>query len=184
MRVSAEEMVASVLLPHFDAVRDIFAAFSPEPGIVLDKAARVRFVIDDKIRDKPRHFAATTEDGLRMFFAPQIVDQAEETLVAIVAHEFGHAVDFLYPCRWISPPDGPGVARWITAEDEERVRRSVRLHNDRYLWPKLWRERNADHVEWAADGIAEAVTGKKIVYKGPCVLQAFTGGIERPVGLR
>lgn len=184
MRVSTEEMAASVLLPHFDAVRDIYVAFSPEPGVTLGRAAKVRFVIDEKFHDKPRHFAATTEDGLRMYFAPQIVDLDEERVVAIIAHEFGHAVDFLYPHRWITAPDGPGPARWVSTDDEERFRRSIRLHGERYEWPRLWRERNADQIEWAADGIAEAVTGKKILYSGKCVLQNFSRGIERPVGLR
>jgi len=173
-RVSREEMVAAVLLPYFDAVRDVFAVFCPAPGLTLDKVQKVRFVVDPKIHDKPRHFAATTEDGLRMFLAPQLADLDEEVTVAIITHEFGHAVDFLYPWRWITPPDGPGKAVWVTDPLDSRGRQ----------WRKLWQGRNADQIEWAADGIAHAVTGRAIGYKGACVVQSFSGGIERPVGLR
>lgn len=175
------EIAAAVLLPHFDAVRDVFAAYHPEPDVRLTKLARVRFVIDPDIRDKRRHFAGTSDTGLQQYYAPEIVDLGEENLIAIVAHEFGHSTDFMYPGRWISPADGPGVAQWISDADEQRRDRDGRY--PARAWRRLWRERNADHIEWAADGIAQAITGRKIGYCGPCLLQCFSG-IERPVGLR
>lgn len=175
------EVAAAVLLPHFDAVRDVFAAYRPEPGVKLDKIQRIRFVIDPEIRDKQRHFAGTSENGLRQFYAPEIVDLGEENLIAIIAHEFGHSVDFLYPARWLSPPDGPGLSRWLTDADEQRRDGDGRF--PARAWRRLWRERGADQVEWAADGIAQAITGRKIGYCGPCLIQCFSG-IERPMGLR
>ncbi len=172
-----DEMVTSVLAPHFCAVQDVVAAHEVEPGFCLEKAKKVRFVIDPEIHDKPRHFAATRDDGVLMLFAPQIIDLPFDTLVAILAHEFGHALDFLYPGRWYSRSDGPGEAFWIAERDmDTKAFRS---------WRKVWETRRRDHVEWAADGIALSVTGKEITYSGNCLLQTFSGiGSDRPKGLR
>ena len=172
--VSKEEMAAAVILPHFDAVRDVFLSFCPEPGFNLDLAAKIKFRVTRTMHDSPRHFAGTLDDGLQMLFAPQIIDLDESTFVAILAHEFGHAVDFLYPGRWIVPHHGPGKAEWISDEEDHHARK----------WKKLWQSRSRDVVEWAADGIAWAVTGRKILYGGDCVLQRFGKGFERPAGLR
>lgn len=172
--VNREEIAAAVILPHFDAVRDTFASFSPESGFRMERANEVRLLVDRDIRNSPRHYAATTEDGLRMMLAPEIIDLDEESFVAILAHEFGHAVDFLYPSRWITPPDGPGKAAWIERPESHEAKK----------WQRLWRSRSRDQIEWAADGIAYAVTGRKIVYGGDCILQRFRRGFERPAGLR
>jgi len=171
-----DEIAATVIAPHFDAVRDVFLGFDPEPDFSFVRLEKLKFVIDPKMHDKPRHFAATRDDGLLMLFAPQIVDLDVETLVAIIAHEFGHALDFLYPARFYTPADGPARASWI--EERNVDTRAFRA------WSKLWEDRNRDQVEWAADGIAELVTGQHITYCGSCVLQCFGGGIERPKGLR
>jgi hypothetical protein len=185
--VSDEEIAASVLEPHFCAVRDLFSQFEPEPGLKLSKLAKVQFVIDSKVHDKPRHFAATYEEKPLMVFAPQIVDLGVETVVAILAHEFGHAADFQYPSRWYTHARGPCVARWIDSKDVERkLKNGNRVDTKPFrAWSKAWSDRGRDQVEWAADGIAEAVTGKHITYDGPLVLQCLHGhGIERPKGLR
>jgi hypothetical protein len=170
------EIAREILAPHFDAVKDVYAAFCPEPGHApLARAAETKFVIDPKQHDTERHFAACRDDGLKMIFAPQIVDLPVDTLVAILAHEFGHALDFLYPGHWVTPPRGPGLAVWIGDPSATKQGRA---------WRKLWEDRDTDRVEWAADGIAQAVTGKKLGYCGPCMLQCFAGGVERPEGLR
>lgn len=181
--VSQEEVAAFVIAPHFRAVQDIFSVFETEPGHPLAKLAKVKFIIDPEIHDKPRHFAATEvsaaktrDDGMLMLFAPEIIELPVETLVAIISHEFGHAADFAYASRWVMRPDGPGVATWIDSEDLDT--------KEFRAWSKLWNERSADQIEWAADGIAEAVTGQKLTYCGDCMLQCFGGGVERPKGLR
>lgn len=176
MRLSSEEIAASVILPHFHAVQDVFSSYRPEPGFRLTRLQRVDFIIDPNLHDKPRHFAATRDDGRLMMFAPQIVDLDVHTFVAILMHEFGHATDFAYPGRWMMPPDGPEKATWICESDVD----TKPFHK----WRKIWEDRTRDQVEWAADGIAQSITGKSIGYCGDCVLQCFEGGIPRPKGLR
>lgn len=184
--MSREEIVAAVLQPHFAAVRDVFASFPPAPGVTLGKLHKTRFIIDPKIRRGGtklpgcdcRHFAACRDDGLLMLFAPEFIELPTETLVAILAHEFGHAADHAYPAHWYMPGAGPARAIWIGQEDTKRHR----------AWQRVWRDRNSsdrrDQIEWAADGIAEAITGKSIGYCGDCMLQCFDAGAERPEGLR
>jgi hypothetical protein len=182
--IDALEVAASILQPHFDAVRDVFAAHVVDlsharllraDSTRLSKAGKVRFVIDPSAHDTARHFAATRDDGLQMYFAPEFVDLPVETVTAILAHEFGHACDFLYPGHWLMPAHGPGKAQWIGPPGASR---------EAHKWLKLWRARPRDQVEWAADGIAQAVTGKSLGYSGDCMLQTFRGGVPRPKGLR
>ena len=172
-----DDVAAIILEPHFDAVRDLFAAFVPEPGHRgLVELADTDFRVDVSMHDKERHFAGTRHDGKRILLAPDIVGLPVETVVAILAHEFGHAADFRYPGRWIVPRAGSGKAVWI--EDVQVDTKEARR------WQALWRDRSADEIEWAADGIAETVTGKRLGYCGPCMLQCLRGGVERPAGLR
>lgn len=180
--MTRDEIVAAVLQPHFDAVRDTFAKFSPTKGVKLSGLRKVKFIIDGSAgrggTDLPdcegRHFAATRDDGLLMYYAPEIVDIPHDTLVAILAHEFGHAADHMYPAHWVMPPRGPGEATWIGSAETKQHRQ----------WQQLWRDRSRDQIEWAADGIAQAVIGLRIGYAGACMLQSFAGGAERPAGLR
>jgi hypothetical protein len=169
------EIVRAIMRPHFDAVQDEFVSFRPEGSLgALGRLRKTKFVIDQKMHDTERHFAACRDDGLLIYFAPQIVDLPVETLVAITAHEFGHAADHAYPAYWLMP-SGPGKAQWLGAPPETK-------HGRR--WQRLWRERSRDQIEWAADGIAQAVTGRKLGYCGDCLIQCYQGGIERPAGLR
>lgn len=187
-----EEIAASILEPHFKAVQERFVAFEPEPGLRLVKLAKVKFIVDPKVHDTERHFAATRDDARLMYFAPQIVDLPPETLVAILAHEFGHAADFAYAARWFMPANGPGCARWIKTNEVEKVAKNgARGDTSSFrAWSRSWAarddegERGRDRIEWAADGIAEAVVGKPIYYCGDPLLQCFCCGIERPAGLR
>lgn len=169
-----QELVAVVLEPHFDAVRDTFVSFAPEPGASLDKLKRTRLVIDPSVHDTERHYAACRDDGLLIKLAPEAADLPHDQLVAILVHEFGHAADFAYPGMWVPPPSGSGQAVWLGERDDRPARR----------WRKLWSERNDDQVEWAADSIGETVTGIPITYCGPCMLQCFSGAERRPEGLR
>jgi hypothetical protein len=190
-------LAAAVLTPHFDAVRDLFAAYRPASGEQLTKMRKVQFVIDPAIHDSERHFAATLNDGLLMGFSPLIVDLPVETLVAIVTHEFGHAADFAFPGSWMSPMEGPGEALWLGPVASQPDRKMRKLAGE---WHKLWDLRNRrahagdrtpteklarDQVEWAADAIAFRVTGQRLGYCGPCLLQCLRAEApDRPAGLR
>lgn len=172
------DLAREILRPHWDAMRDAYAEFVP-PGAdgPLVRVMEVRFDIDPEQHDSVRHFAACRDDGLHMVFAPQIVTELPvENIVAVLAHEFGHALDFLYPAHWRMPDHGPGKAEWIGQPEATKWGRH---------WARKWASRTRDQVEWAADGIAEAVTGQHITYVGERLLQSFgCVGIERPAGLR
>jgi hypothetical protein len=169
--VGESEIAATVLTPHFDAVRDVFAEHVVADGQPLSRLRRTRFIVDPSIRDDERHFAGCRQDGMLILLAPEAADLPINTLVAILAHEFGHAADFAYPARWWCERDAP--ARWIADDSTKKAR----------AWRKAWPHRNDDQMEWDADSIAHAVTGRPIGYCGPCYLQCF-GGEPRPKGLR
>lgn len=169
--LSNEEISATILQPHFDAVRDVFCEYEPCSGVQLDKLARTRLLVDPTMHDTRRHFAGCRQDGLLVRLAPEASELPIETLVAILAHEFGHAADFAYPGRWVTQRDGP--ATWLERDSGRRAR----------AWRKAWNDRSDDQMEWDADSIAWCVTGKHIGYCGPCLLQCF-GGQPRPEGLR
>lgn len=166
------EMAYAILEPHFDAVQDFFAEAVPEgaPG-PLARVRKTKLLVDDMVRDSPRHYAACRDDGLLIVLAPQAAKLPMDTLVAIITHEFGHATDFLYPAKFLGRKGAPAV--WVppSAKKQGRLRR-------------MWSERNDDQVEWDADSIAYAVTGREISYCGSCMLQCFSGGQPRPKGLR
>ena len=180
-------MAAAVLEPHFDAVRDVFVEFEPEPAFKLDALRRTRMVVDYKAHDTDRHYAMCRDDGLLIKMAPEAVDLNLKTLTAIIAHEFGHAADFAYPGRWV-PTKGRRAA-WIgeggSWRNGEWRPESGKSGKRIRTWQRLWHERDDDQVEWGADSIAYAVTGMKIRYCGPCMLQCFdAAGSARPRGLR
>lgn len=192
------EAVASALSPHFDAVRDEFASFCPTPGKPLRRLARVKCVIDEAAGTDERHFAMTSETGLVVVLAPQIVYLDLGPMVAVLAHELGHAADFLYPGCFTWPRHGAEGVVWVgdtsTAKAAawrwrfgKRTARSRTPTDDgppAANWTRAWQEREPDQIEWAADGIAELVTGRRPRYCGPCLVQCYDGGIERPAGLR
>lgn len=163
------ELAALACEPEFAAVRDTFAEHVTASG-PLERLGRVRVVVDPAVHDSARHFAACREDGLLIVLAPEAAHLGLETLLAILAHELGHAADHLYPARWLPSTDGP--AEWL--DDDHPALRS---------WRKAWPERSVDQVEQAADSIAQAVTGRRVGYCGPCMIQCF-GGKPRPKGLR
>jgi hypothetical protein len=80
----------SVVRGQFLATRRHFV----ESGYKRCKA--VRFELDPDMHDSPRHFAACRHDGKLILCAPELADQEDHTIVAIMYHEFGHATDFLY----------------------------------------------------------------------------------------
>jgi hypothetical protein len=125
-----------------------------------------------------RNFAGTTEDGRIVVVAPEIVELPEASVAAIIAHEFGHAYDSLYPGRWVMA--GGELVRFDDVEED-----SPRADQARLARMRAWRDRDPDTVETMADQIAEEVVGLTIRYSGPCVLQTFDrAGTKRPKGLR
>lgn len=173
MVLENSEVAASIITPHFDAVRDVFAEFCPAPAEPLDKLFRCRLVIDPAMHDTPRHYAACRDDGMQVLVAPEAADLPSGTLIAILVHELGHAADFAYPGRWLFTSRSE-PAQWIV-EPGSKIGHKAR---------KLWHDRDDDQIEWTADAVALAVTGKKIGYCGRCMIQCFEGGIPRPRGLR
>lgn len=160
------EIAAAIIEPHFDAVRDAFAEFEPAPAKRLSACASVRFIVDETVHDSARHFAKCRDDGRLILVAPEAADLDVEQLVALLCHELGHAADFLYPAnfQW----QRGAAASW--RDPPHRL--------------EAWSRRRAEQVEWAADSIAQLVTGRRIEYCGPCMVQCFSGGKGRPAGLR
>jgi len=173
--ISVEEAEA-VIDVYFTVAKEVF---------VKGGATRVKKVVLEIARwvhDSPRHYAATEETGRRIVAAPEFAELPEPTLAAILAHEFGHAVDFLYPGEFAVMDDGelvrmPPTPKTLIDKKAEQAM-IARL--------RAWSERDKDTVERTADAIAEHFTGRPIGYMGPCELQSFERGGVRPrrLGLR
>jgi hypothetical protein len=157
-----------ILEPYFLVMQEVFV----EAG--LADASRVKLYVAPSMHDTARHFAGTRDDGLVMMLAPEMVELPENTVAAIMAHEFGHAVDFLYPGEFVLGPNRVAAKRdRASFTDEQWIK-----------WIKDWEKRDDDVIEFVADAVAELVTGRRIGYVGPCKLQAFDRGKARPQGLR
>lgn len=157
-----------VLEPYFLAMQEVYLAAG------LDKCRKTRLYCAPWIHDTPRHFAACRDDGLAIIVAPELAELPEPTVVAIFGHELGHATDFLYSAEFV-------------LDQERAVRRRAREEGSDTQWArwaKAWEHRDQDVVELTADGVAEFVTGARIGYLGPCLLQCFNRGQARPQGLR
>lgn len=164
----------AVIDPYFTVVRDIFVRGAP-------RAKKTTLEIARWAHDQARHFAATEDTGRRIVVAPEFAELPEGTVLAILSHEFGHAVDFLYPGMYMVTDDGELVTM-PEVPDQELDQRGLEavLARDRF-----WRKRDKDTVERTADAIAEHFTGKQIGYAGPCELQSFERGVRpRRLGLR
>lgn len=156
----------AILEPYAEEARQLFL----DSGLSLIRSTR--FEVAD-VHDSPRHFAACREDGGLILVDPLMVELPEPTVVAILAHEFGHAADFLYPGQFLLSETGLTVRDPSAASDRNRVR-----------WVKAWEGRDDYVVEATADAIASHVFGSPIGYAGPCSLQTFRGGVPRPKTLR
>lgn len=155
-----------VIEPYFAAVQQQFVEFG------LDRCKKTRLVCAPWVHDSPRHFGACAEDGQRIYVAPEMADLPDTTVLAILSHEFGHAIDFLYPAQFALGREG------LQQRNFERV-------SDKQFraWLSGWQGRDRDIVEVTADAIAEHVLEAPIGYSGPCELQSFEGP-ARPLGLR
>lgn len=148
-----------------------------------DKVRHTRVVVEDWVRDKPRHFAACRTDGSLIVLASGLALMPPKTMGAIIAHEFGHATDFLYPGSFLLDPRGGLQVRPQGTRSNQSLPRGVMSH---------WDKRDSDAIERTADAIAERIMGIKIGYCGPCNLQTMLMGTPdearckypRPGGLR
>lgn len=171
----SREEARTVLEPFFEAARELFL----EAG--LERCVKTKLVVSGKMHDTPRHFAACRDDGLLIYVAPQMVELPDHFVVGIMAHEFGHAVDFLYPGEFRLR--GEAAAR--EAREAVGPKQWARVLR---TWQRVHESQGTedmDQVERLADAIAASVYGAPIGYGGPCRLQTFQGGeTPRPEGLR
>lgn len=174
--LTCDESLA-ILDPFFEAVREVFVGSEMEL-FGQSKMRRVRAECAPWVHDKARHFAGATEDGRSILVTPELAELPELTVVAILAHEFGHAMDFAYPAMFGWSPDGLVHRSAVSAADPKRQAQAATAAM------RQWRDRDADTVERMADAIAERITGRRIGYAGPCMLQTLGGGAPRPAGLR
>lgn len=155
-----------------------------------------RVVFDEGVHDSCRHYAAARTDGKVLMLAPEVVDLPDEDIWALLAHEAGHFVDFASPGRFfhreptrVRMREGASVE--MLSELSERMPpsalfRFVELPGKLGKHMREWKERDADEVEFVADGIASLAMGIPIRYRGPadCLVETFGPGVERPLGLR
>lgn len=159
-----------IIEPYFIAVRERFIRSGAR------RVKKTRLEVARWVHDSPRHFAATEDTGHAIVIAPEFCELPPETVLAILSHEFGHAVDFLYPATYFVMDDGelvelpPVPLRAFEDKREEQTN---------YARARAWEKRDKDMVERTADRIAEHMTGRLIGYSGPCELQSFDRG-ERP----
>lgn len=157
-----------IIEPYYLAMQDVFI----EAG--LDRVKRTRLYVAPWLHDTPRHFAACQSDGRTIIVAPELCEQDERIVLAVLAHELGHASDFLYPGEFVL-----GKQRKLT------VRQRSDFEPKQWArWIKSWEGRDDDAVEFTADAVAEYATGERIGYVGPCLVQCFNLGRARPQGLR
>ena len=82
--LTAEEGYA-VLEPYYTAAQDVFV----ENGAT--RVSKTRMTCEDWVHDSERHFAACATTGLLIVVAPELAEQPEPVVLAILSHELGHA---------------------------------------------------------------------------------------------
>lgn len=174
----------AIIEPYFIAAQETFAVYARGAHGSGRRVKDVRLEchpwrdLADNMGFGVRNFAATSEDARIIVCAPEIVELPPETVAAIVAHEFGHVLDYLYPADYAVA--GEELLRWRGGVPNG----DPRAEQARVARVRQWERRDSDTVERTADKIASHVVGKPIHYYGPCVLQTFDRGIRRPQGLR
>lgn len=163
----SNEEAKLILEPYFIAVQEAYCKSG------LDLCLGTRMLVDPKMHDTARHFAACDSSGKRIYLAPELVELPEETVLAVMAHELGHACDFLYPGQFL-----------LRGEDEPAIRRPPESSKHWGKGLRDWKRRDDDLVELTADAIAHYALGVRYGYRGPCLIQTFGETRLRPVGLR
>jgi len=156
-----------VLAPFYSEIRSLyveegFARVSKTrllvnkdlPGML--RAAGVPVPAPERLR------AVCRNDGTQISAAPILADEPVSRVVAILAHELGHAVDFSYPGRFLWLEGALVETNAWEADPEERAV---------YNTLQQWHQRPDHAVERTADALAELVTGREVWYTGPLQLQ-------------
>jgi len=164
----APEEAYVVLEPYFNVVREEYVKYG------LKLCRRTRLFVAPGMHDSPRHFGACKDDGSMILLAPELADVPDTVMLAIMAHELGHATDFLYPGEFVLGDGGPALRRSKRDTDDKQWSK----------WLKAWHRRDDDVIELTADAIAERVMGAPYGYQGPCAIQSFDAVRARPMGLR
>lgn len=165
----SDEEAHLILEPYFLVVQERYC----DSKLGLELCAQTRLRVDRKMHDTARHFAACDSTGKQILLAPEMAELPEDTVLAIIAHELGHACDFLYPGQFL-----------LRGEDAPALRR---LPDSTKHWQRGlrdWKNRDDDVVELTADAIAHYALGVRYGYRGPCLIQTFGATRLRPVGLR
>lgn len=150
-----------ILEPYFDELQERFIDMG------LQRVTRTKLRCKLGLHDTARHFGGCIEDGTIIYASPELVELPTDMVLGILAHELGHAVDFLYPGEFLLRGD-----------------HVIRIDPDAQNL-KGWKRRDSDTVEISADLIAEWVLEAPIGYRGPCHLQSLgLPNKPRPVGLR
>lgn len=172
-----------LLEPYWAAALERFLAYE-EAKLGTSKLSKVRLLIETwgKMQElegfRSRNFAATRDDGSRVVLVTELVELPPDTVAAIIAHELGHALDFLHPGTFFSA-DGELVVHAGGEPDDKRGNQA------RIARSKQWAARSRDEEESVADLVAEQALGSPIGYAGPCTLQTFVSHTpRRPEGLR
>lgn len=165
-----------ILEPFVEDIRDAYIEFG------LTKVNGTRVIVSEEAREGKRHFAACRTDGAKILLAPDLIRLPTATAVGIIAHEFGHAADYLYPAAFEPGFLGGMTFRQYGMRSNDGVPRGIAAR---------WNARDDYAIETAADGIAELVLtkreGRKVIigYNGPCLLETIGAGVRpRPRGLR
>ncbi len=170
-----EERVADAMMaPFIEEIADLFA----QAGLL--RLDGITFRASWAEGGEGRNFAACRTDGRLIVFSPRMIYLPQNTILGILAHELGHAADFLYPARFVSDKQG----RAVLLDD---TKKGVTAHEKPIpdQWIRDWKNRTRDQEERMADVIAETVLGVRIGYTGDCLLQTLGEGImPRPPGLR
>ena len=179
-----DEEAFAILEPYFVTAKEVFVDGLTKLGLPTAKVEKVKFDIDGRMHDKPRHFAACETSGRIIYAAAEMVELTDGIVAAIFLHEFGHATDFLLPARFRLREDRLEILPAYKNESDAPSGSEVRALQLASNWIRQWERRSDDDVEITADKIAEKISGRSIGYRGPCMLQHLDQGDPRPRGLR
>ncbi|MGP1682003.1 MAG: hypothetical protein ACTS8S_06740 [Giesbergeria sp.] len=173
----SNEEAFCVLEPYFIAARGFFVAYCERIGLDSAGVAKTRFECSPEMHDTDRHYAGTTLDGRKVLVAPEMADLPEDTVSAIMAHEFGHVIDHQFPAHFVLV-EGELLFVGDVAPTDARAEQA------RIARMRQWQKRSHHEIEVVADLIAKEAIGSRIGYSGKCMLQGLNRGVPRPKELR